>query len=350
MSKTLILGNAQTAVAAVEQIRKEDPSSEIALFCPEGSLPYDRSLLPALLARDIKDAQVFMHPEKYYQEQNITLTAREELGRISVKRKHVSTAKKAQISYDRLLLTDTGAVFLPPVKGHQKDGVFNAWQLASTKALIKYLPYADNVVVSVTTLQGLNTACALARHKKEVVVVASGEELLPEVLDEETGALLKQILEGKGLRVMTANSIEEILGDAQVKAVKLKSGKVIACEAVVFDAVTADMRMLSEPVLNTPDEIRLDGCFQPLSMPFEATEFGLGILSGFYVGETRLPEGGREHLRFDGPQNIYKKIFAHGAHLKGAVLFNAPAGLKDKILDAIRQGTSIEGAEEALLD
>ena len=61
-----------------------------------------------------------------------------------------------------------------------------------------------------------------------------------------------------------------------------------------------------------------------LVLPFAPVHFGLNVLDGFYAGWTKLPEGGREYLKFDGPQNIYKKIYAHGDHLAGLVVFNAP--------------------------
>ena len=98
---------------------------------------------------------------------------------------------------------------------------------------------------------------------------------------------------------------------------KLKSGKVLACDAVIFDEAKADIRMLSEPTLTDQDKIAIEECFKPPVMPFAPVHFGLDVLDGFYAGWTKLPEGGREYLKFDGPQNIYKKIYAHGDHLVG---------------------------------
>ena len=84
-------------------------------------------------------------------------------------------------------------------------------------------------------------ACALSQLKKEVTVISSSTGLMPDFFDEETGLLLKQILEGKGIRVFSENAIEEILGDVEVKAVKLKSGKVLGCDTVIFDEAKTDI-------------------------------------------------------------------------------------------------------------
>ena len=90
-----------------------------------------------------------------------------------------------------------GHLILPDVRGHQRAGVFDSWLLSSIKKLKKHLPFADNVTVVVSNAQGLNMACALSQLKKEVIVISSGPGLLPDIFDEETGLLLKQIPGGK---------------------------------------------------------------------------------------------------------------------------------------------------------
>ena len=155
-------------------------------------------------------------------------------------------------------------------------------------------------------------------------MVSSGPGLLPDIFDGETGLLLKQILEGKGMRVFSENTVEEILGEGEVKALKFKSGKVLACDAVIFDEAKVDLRMLSEPLLIDPDQIAVEASFRPSVLPLAPAYFGLDVLDGFCAGWTKLPEGGREYLKFDGPQNIYKKIYVHGDHLAGLVILNAP--------------------------
>jgi len=204
------------------------------------------------------------------------------------------------------------------------------------------------VAVSVSNIQGFNMACALSHLKKEVTVVSSGTGLLSDIFDEETGLLLKQILEARGISIYSDNAIEEILGDAEVKAVKLKSGKVLAADTVIFDEAKADIRMLSEPTLTSEDKICIEECFKPPVMPFVPTAFGLDLLQGFYAGWTKMPEGGREYLKFDGPQNIYKKIYAHGDQMVGLAVFNAPQD-QERLLGILQRQDNITGREEEIL-
>ncbi|MDE2028614.1 MAG: FAD-dependent oxidoreductase [Candidatus Omnitrophica bacterium] len=344
--KTLVVGNSADVLPIIGHIQAQ--GQLVTLFATEGVLPYERRLLPDMLAGSVSEESLFTTSKALLAKHQPTLVTQEALNRISVKRRYLTTAKKAQIDYDRLILVDTGELILPAVKGLQRTGVFDCWRLTSIKAMQKYLPFMDSVIVPATRIQGLNIACALSQFKKEVTVVSSGLGLLPEIFDEETGLLLKQILEGKGIRVINENAVEEILGEAEVKAVKLRSGKVLACEAVIFDEAKADIRMLSEPTLTHEDKICIEDCFKPPVMPLMPASFGFHVLDGFYAGWTRLPEGGREYLKFDGPQNTYKKIYAHGDHLAGMVTFNASPD-NERLLEILQRQDNITGKEEEIL-
>jgi len=346
--KTLVVGNSLDVLPIVQNILDQNKDEQVTLFTTEGVLPYDRSLLPSLVADADAEKNIYKTAEIFLSAYHPQLVTTENLARISVKRRHLTTEKKAQIGYDRLVVVDTGHLILPHVKGHQKTGVFDCWRLSSIKALKKHLPFADSLTVIVSNIQGLNMACALSNLKKEVTVISSGSGLLPDIFDEESGLLLKQILEGRGIRVFSENTIEEILGDVEVKAVKLKSGKVLASDTVIFDEAKADIRMLSEPTLTDDDKICIEDCFKPPLLPFAPVHFGLDVLDGFYAGWTKLPEGGREYLKFDGPQNVYKKIYAHGDHLAGLVVFNAPQD-KERLSGILQRQDNITGKEEEIL-
>ncbi len=346
--KTLVVGNSLDVLAVIESVLGEQQNADVTFFAPESVLPYDRMLLPAYAAGTLHEHQLHTKAESFFKQYHPQVVANESLARISVKRKHLTTEKKTQINYDRLVLCDTGHLILPAVKGHQRAGVFDCWRLPSVKALKKHLPFVDSVTVAVTKLQGLDMACALNHLKKEVTVVSSGIGILPEILDEETGLLLKQILEGKGIHVFAENAVEEILGEGEVKAVRLKSGKVLASDCVLFDEARVDLRMLSEPTLTDDDQICVEECFKPAQMPFVPSHFGQDVLDGFLAGWTRLPEGGREYLKFDGPQNVYKKIYAHGDHMQGVVVFNAPQD-NERLLGILQRQDNITGKEEEIL-
>ena len=346
--KTLVVGNSLDVLPVIEHILTQQNDQEVTLFATESVLPYDRSLLPSFLASQTGEQQIYKTAEIFLKSFHPQVVTTESLARISVKRRYLTTEKKTQIDYDRLVVVDTGHLILPAVKGLQRTGVFDCWCLTSVKALKKHIPFADAVTVVVSNIQGLNTACALSQLKKEVTVISSQAGLMPDIFDEETGLLLKQILESKGIRVYSDNAVEEILGDAEVKAVKLKSGKVIASDTVIFDEAKVDIRMLSEPALTDEDQLSIEASFRPPSWPLAPVHFGFDVVNGFYAGWTKLTEGGREYLKFDGPQNIFKKIYAQGDHLAGLVIFNAPQD-QQRLWEMLQRQDNITGKEEEIL-
>ena len=177
--KTLVVGNSLDVFPIMENILSQNKEEQVTLFATEGVLPYDRSSLPALVAGTVNEAGALSRHRKFFwRTARPVVVTSEVLARVSVRRKYLTTEKKTQISYDRLVVVDTGNFILPPVKGHQKTGVFDCWRLSSVKAMMNYLVLSDNVTVVVSNIQGLNMACALSLLKKEVTVVSARAGLL----------------------------------------------------------------------------------------------------------------------------------------------------------------------------
>ena len=340
MPGIVVIGNTLSAISAIEGIRAGDTTSPITLFCPEGVLPYDRALLAGFLAKQVGEQQVHPRHEAFFKEHSVEVVLNEQLSRVSTKRKYVATQSKRQFSYDRLLVADLGAVRLPDVKGHNKEGVFDCIQYRSVQALAKYAVLVDNAVVCVSNFLGLNTACALSALGKDVSIVGAGGGVLPGILDEETALLLKQILEGKGLKVFFDNAVDEVLGDAGVKAVRLASGKVIAAEAVIFDDLKPDTSFF-------PDGLSADGVEIITQPQVNVHHFGLKVLDGICAGAVRLTGAGQEYMQFDGPDNVYKKIFVRDGRIAGFVLFNASFA-KEKLLRDLLEGKAVAQTQEQL--
>ena len=122
----------------------------------------------------------------------------------------------------------------------------------------------------------------------------------------------------------------------------------MASDTVIFDEAKADIRMLSEPTLTDQDQLAIEASFRPSVLPFAPVNFGLNVLDGFYAGWTKLPEGGREYLKFDGPNNIYKKIYVQGDFLAGVVIFNAPQD-NERLCGILQRQDNITGKEEEIL-
>ena len=147
MSNILIIGNSPASVSAVEYIRQHNKEAAITLMSPQQCMPYNRALLPSLIAKDIKESAVYVANDKFFKDNQVNFIHQEAITRLSTKRHQISTESKTHVLYDQLLLTDVSTVRLPAIKGHHRKGVFDVLRLPSVKEIIKFIPFMDTAVI-----------------------------------------------------------------------------------------------------------------------------------------------------------------------------------------------------------
>jgi nitrite reductase (NADH) large subunit len=92
------------------------------------------------------------------------------------------------------------------------------------------------VVVVGGGLLGLEAAYGLAKAGAPVTLVHLMDRLMERQLDAPAGALLKSLVEKKGINVLLNASTSRILGEHRVEGVELTDGSRIDADAVIFAA------------------------------------------------------------------------------------------------------------------
>ncbi len=246
MEKLVILGNSPAGVKVIEEMRVRKYTGEIALLGFEGFYPYRRELFPDFLAKEIPEDQLFCQPPEFYSQNQVEVLLEHTVEKINFKKRRLVTNQEAEISYDFLLITDSQERRFSQIKGATKQGVYTAATLTEIKGMLKTLALVDTVVVETTTPTGLRLAHALKTHDKEVILIVPTAYLLSDWVDESMAANIQKHLESQGVRVICDNAIVELLGDSQVKALRLKSGKVLASQMVVFPEARPDLKAFAE--------------------------------------------------------------------------------------------------------
>jgi len=243
MKRIVFLGNSVAGVAAIEEIRKFDQASPITIISENADLPTQRHLFGSWLAKEIKEEDVLYRPADYYKANNITLLFGKNIVRVDFKKNRVIMEDKESIDFDILVITDTLTTKFPDIKGIQKKGVFSTRRFNDIKEVNSSLALIETIVVQVSDLMGFLLACALRQRNKEVILVVPSDFLLSSVIDQGPAQVLTKLLDDNAVRIITGNSIAEILGDGDVKAVRLSSGKVLASQAVIFSQTKADFKL-----------------------------------------------------------------------------------------------------------
>lgn len=253
MKKLVVLGSSPAAIKAVDLVLEKSSDFDITILLHEESCPYKRDLFTDMLAKKVSVDDIFCHARKYYKDKGINIVNDKSVSRINLKTRKIYTEQKQQFDFDNLILAEMPeGKKLTEIKGGNKEGIYSLRKIKYVDRIIKEMPFFETVIIQSDTFAGWQQAQMFVEAGKEVYLVVPKRSLLACVKDEQAQCQLRETLSQKNLFIIENNMIEEILGEAQLKAVRLSSGKVIGADIVVLGEVTEDVKMIEEfhPNLN----------------------------------------------------------------------------------------------------
>jgi nitrite reductase (NADH) large subunit len=235
--KVVIVGNGLAGTIAAKTLREADASLEIVVFGNEKYLYYPRPNLIEFLAGRLPYDRLFAFPKTWYDTRNIEVRLSMPVHRIRPESRVIETADGKAEPYDALCLADGAFSFVPPIKGSDKKGVLTLRSLDDAQSILERLASGSgDVVVIGGGLLGLEIARALSARGSSVTVLEFFPTLLPRQLDPPGGAVLRKVIEASGIRVRVGVVTEEILGDGEVRGLRLKSGEEIPAGTIIIAA------------------------------------------------------------------------------------------------------------------
>ena len=233
MKQFIIIGNSAAGIAAIEAIRSIDKDSKITVISEEDYPSYCRCLISYYLAGDIKEEKVLYRGQNFYKENNVELLLNKKVSRVDPKKNRVILEDKNQLGYDSLLIATGASPKFPEIKGIKKTGVYGFRTLKDAKDIEGLLPVTKTVCILGGGLIGLKAAYALSKRKIEVKVIVRSKQVLSQVVDPQAAAFIQQKLGQNGIDLLLGQDAVEIIGEGEVRAVKLDSGKAIGSSLVI---------------------------------------------------------------------------------------------------------------------
>ena len=229
----IIIGNSAAGIAAAETIRQRDKESKIIMISDEDCPAYCRCMLSYYLAGEVKEKTLSYRPANFYQGNNVELLLNKKVARVDPKKNRVICEDKTQLGYDALLIATGARPKFPEVKGVKRTGVFGFRTIKDAQAISAPLPVTKTACILGGGLIGLKAAYALKKRNIEVKVIIKSPQVLSQMLDGQAAELVRKKLEEHGIEVLLGQDVLEIIGEGDVKAVKLDSGKAIGCTMVI---------------------------------------------------------------------------------------------------------------------
>ena len=244
--KYLIIGNGVAGTEAALAIRKNDSDGEITIISQSKHLFYYRPKLIDYLADEVSLDKFTIYQNGFYERMNIRNVLGTEIVKIISDENCVIFQDGTRYGYDKLLLATGADCFVPPINGVEKKGVLTFRGVVDADNIKEYCKDITDIVAIGGGLLGLETAYSLRKLGKKVTVIEVFDRLLPKQLDYEGAALLRGLLEEKGLSFVFPDMVVAIEGEDKVENVTLKSGGQIRTDAVVISAGIRGRDMLAK--------------------------------------------------------------------------------------------------------
>ena len=226
----VIIGNSTAAVAAAEQIRRNDGKGKITMISDEPYHTYGRPLISYYLLGKTDAERMKYRPSDFYERNRIDTIFSKRVEKIDAEKKKILLSDGKKIGYDKLLVATGSRPFNPPMEGIGSVSCkFNFMTFDDALALENVLSPDKRVLIIGAGLIGLKCLEGIADRVREVAVVDMADRVLPSILDEYGASLVRHELEEHKATFYLSDSVQKFDGNTAY----LKSGKEIAFDILV---------------------------------------------------------------------------------------------------------------------
>ena len=213
MEKIVVVGGGQAGASCVARLRAEGFGGKVHLICAEPVPPYQRPpLSKGYLLGDMALNRLFLRPESYYIDQNISLhlgTTVEGIDRAA----QTVRAGGRDVPYDALVLT-TGSVprYLPKAIGGDLQGVHVVRDLADVDAMEPGMQAGRRALIVGGGYIGLEAAAVCRKRGMEVTLIEMAERILQRVAAPETSDYFRKLHSDHGVNVREGTGLTMLDG------------------------------------------------------------------------------------------------------------------------------------------
>ena len=235
MKHAVVVGAGQAGASLVAGLRKAGFGGKITLVGAEPVLPYQRPpLSKGYLLGELALERLFLRPERFYHEEDITLRLGQSVQAIDPAARIV-VLDGWKLNYDMLALT-TGSRprHLPKQVGGDFAGVHVVRTLSDVDALAPAMVDGARALVVGGGYIGLEAAAVAAKLGVQVTLVEMADRILKRVAAPETGDLIRDLHAGHGVRIRESTGLVRLTAtDGRVTGAELSDGSGIGVDFVV---------------------------------------------------------------------------------------------------------------------
>jgi NAD(P)H-nitrite reductase large subunit len=231
--KHIVIGAGPAGIIAAETLRRVDKRAQVTVVGDEPEPPYSRMAIPYLLSGGVGEAGTHLrHGADHFETLGVDVR-RDRVTRVHAENTRVELAGGEHLDYDRLLIASGSHAVRPPITGMDLPGVENCWTLGDARRVAEGARTGSRVVLMGAGFIGCIVLEALANRGVELTVIEMGERMLPRMMDDAGGDMIKRWCESKGVRVLTGVRVAAVAADGGALGLSLENGETVAADFVV---------------------------------------------------------------------------------------------------------------------
>ena len=233
----VVVGNGMAAARLVDELTKQAQGRyAIAVIGEEPRLAYNRVLLSSVLSGETASQDIELKSAAWWRDRGVTLKYGCAVTAIDVGRRELRIENDECVEFSKLVLATGSTPLRLNVPGADLAGVHTFRDSRDADLLLTLAAQKKRVVVVGGGLLGLEAAYGLAKAGARVTLIHLMDRLMERQLDQPAAALLKSLVEAKGIEILLNANTARLHGETRVEGVELVDGRRIDTEAVIFAA------------------------------------------------------------------------------------------------------------------
>ncbi len=282
----VIIGSGPAGVVAAETLRRANPHASITLIGDELERPYSRMAIPYMLVGQIEESGAYLRKDvEHFANMRIELL-RARVAGIDTQSQTISLQDGRAMGYDRLLIASGSSPVRPPIPGMDLPSVLSCWTLSDARAIAAVVKPGARVLQMGAGFIGCIIMESLALRGRQLTVVEMGDRMVPRMMDEVAGGMIRRWCEAQGVRVRTGRRVANVVRSETGLDVTLDDGERLEVDVLISaTGVRPNIGFLSGSGVAVATGVLVDTTMQT-NIPHiyaagdvaEAVEFGTGRL------------------------------------------------------------------------
>lgn len=233
----VVVGNGMASYKLCELLRdsRDGDRYRVTVFGDEPRPAYDRVHLTSYFGGASAD-DLLLAPRSWYAKRDIDLRVGDRVVAIDRDNCRLRSSSGGECGYDELVLATGSAPFVPPIPGHDLEGVFVYRTIEDLDAIRNYAHGRETAAVLGGGLLGLEAAKALADLGLETHVVEAAPGLMSRQLDSTGSRMLATSIRNMGVRVHVRRRTSKIVDLKSKLLLRFEDDEDLAVDMIVISA------------------------------------------------------------------------------------------------------------------